>query len=88
MYLHICASYLVEKMLLANSSNFANVIDKADISFRCSVAFTYMNVPEPVQEISPGVRPYPVPNSHTDFVISVIVSLKRDETSHWINLRF
>lgn len=66
-------------MLFANSSNFANVVDKANISFSGSVAFTYTNVSKSLQEISPGVSPYPVPQSQSDFMISVIVFLKESE---------
>lgn len=69
-------------MLLANRSDFANVVDKAYISFCCSVALTDTNVPEPLQEFSPGVRSHPVPQRQSDFMISIIVSLegKRGET--------
>lgn len=72
----------MEKMLLANGSDFANVVDKANVSLCCSIAFTDTNVPKPIQEISPGVRPYPVPHSHSDFMIGVTVTLekRRDET--------
>lgn len=63
-------------MLFANSSNFADVVDKANISFCCSVAFADTNVPKALQEISPGVGSYPVPQSQSDFMISVIVSLE------------
>lgn len=72
-------SYLVEEMLLANSSNFANVVDKANIPFCCSVAFADTNVPKPLQEVSPGVGPYPVPQSQSDFMISVVVFLEEGE---------
>lgn len=71
----------MEKVFLANSSNFANVVNKSDVSFCCSIAFADMNVPKPIQEVSPGVRPYPVPHSHSDLMIFVTVTLeKRGET--------
>lgn len=66
-------------MFFANSSNFSNVVDKANVSFCRSVAFTDANVPESLQEISPGVCPYPVPQSQADFMISVVVSLEDRE---------
>lgn len=66
-------------MLSPNSSKFANVVDKANISFCRSVAFTDTDVSKSLQEVSPGLGPYPVPQSHSDFMISVIVSLEERE---------
>lgn len=63
-------------MHFANSSNFAAVVDKTNISFCRSVAFTDTNVPKSLQEISPDVGPDPVPESHSEFMIFVIVSLE------------
>lgn len=70
-------------MLFANSSNFPNIVDKANISFCGSVAFTDTNVPKPLQKFSPRVDSYSIPQSHSDLVIFVVVSLdewRRDET--------
>lgn len=69
--------YLVKEMLPANCSNFANVVEKADRSFCCSVAFVDMNVPKPLQEIGPGISSYPISDGNTDFMISVSVALER-----------
>lgn len=66
-------------MLFANGSKFSNIVDKADISFGCSVAFTDLNVPKSMQEFRPRVGPHPVPESQPDFVIPVIVPLKESE---------
>lgn len=51
------SSHVVEKMLLADSADLADVVDKAGISFRCSVELTDPDVSEPLQEVSPGVGP-------------------------------
>lgn len=69
----------MKKIFFANSSNFPNVIDKANISFCRSVAFNNTNVPKSLQEVCPGVEPYPVPQSQADFMVSVIVSLDESE---------
>lgn len=66
-------------MLLADSTDLANVVDKADVSFCCSVAFTDTDISEPLQEISPGVRPYPVPHGQSHFMVSVSVTLQGGE---------
>lgn len=68
--------YLVEEMLFANCSNFANVVDKAYASLCGSIAFTDANVPEPVQEVRPGIRSDPVSHGDTHLVILVSVALE------------
>lgn len=73
------SSHLVKKMLLADSTDLANVVDKSDVSFCCSVAFTDTDVSEPLQEISPGVRPDPVPHRQSHFMVSVSVTLQGGE---------
>lgn len=69
----------MKKVLLADSTDFANVVDKADVSFCCSVAFADSDVSEPLQEITPGVRPYPVPYGQSHFMVSVSVTLQGGE---------
>ena len=73
------ASYFMKEMLFANGSNFPNVVDKANISFCRSIAFTDVNVPKTLQEISPSICSYPVPQSQSDFMILIVVSLNRRE---------
>lgn len=73
------ASYFVEEMLFANGSNFPSIVDKANVSFCRSVAFTDTNIPKPLQEINPGICSYPVPQSQSDFMIPIVVSLDRSE---------
>lgn len=51
------SSHFVDKILLADSADLADVVDKAGVSFRCSVALTDPDVSEPLQEVSPGVGP-------------------------------
>lgn len=70
-------TYLVEEILLANCSNFANVVEKAGRSFCCTVGFVDTNVPKPLQEIGPGISSYPVSDGNTDLVIPVSVALER-----------
>lgn len=62
-------------MLLADSADLADVVDKADVSFRCSVALTDTDVSKSLQEVSPGVGPYPVPHGQAYFMIAVSVTL-------------
>lgn len=63
-------------MLLADSANLADVVDKADVSLCCSVAFRDADVSKPLQELGPGVRPYPVPHGQSHFMVSVSVALQ------------
>lgn len=72
------SEYLVEEMLFANCSNFANVVDKAYGSLRGSVAFADTNVPEAVQEIGPGICPDPIPHGDPHIVIPVTVALEEE----------
>lgn len=65
----------MEKILLAESADLADVVDEADVSFGCSVALTDPDVPEPFQEVSPGVRADPVPNGQAHFMVAVCVAL-------------
>lgn len=69
------APHLLEKMLLADSADLADVVDKADVPFRCSVALTDTDVSEPLQEVSPGVGPYPVPQGQAHLMVAVLVAL-------------
>lgn len=73
------STYFVEKMLFANSSDFPNVVDKADVSLCSSVALTNLDVPITVQKFSPDVSSQSIPHSQPDFMISVIVSLGGNE---------
>lgn len=68
--------YLVQEMLFANCSNFANVVDEADGSLCGPIALTDTNVPEPVQEVRPGVRSDPVAHGEAHLVILVSVALE------------
>lgn len=70
--------YLVEEMLLANCSNFANVVDKAYSSLCGSVAFADTNVPEALQELGPGVRPDSISHGESHLVIAVTVTLEEE----------
>lgn len=73
------SSHLVKKMLLADSTDLADVVNKANVSFCCSITFTDTDVSEPLQEISPRVRPYPVPQGQSHFMVSVSVTLQGGE---------
>lgn len=68
--------YLVEEVLFANCSHFADVVDKADGSLCGAVAFADSNVPEAIQELGPGVRSDPVSHGQSHLVIPVTVALE------------
>lgn len=53
----------MEEMLFANSSNFPNVVDKANISFGGSVALADANIPKPLQKIGPYIRSHAISQS-------------------------
>ena len=63
-------------MLPAKSSDFSNIVDKANVSFSCSIAFSDTNVSKSIQKFSPGVSSYPIPQSNPYFMILVIVLLE------------
>lgn len=63
-------------MLFANCSNFANVVDKAYGSLCGSVALADADVPEAVEEVSPGVGSDPVSHGKSHSVIPVAVTLE------------
>lgn len=63
-------------MLLADCADLADVIDKADVSFRCSVALADTDVSEALQEVGPGVGPYPVPKGQAHLMVAVRVTLQ------------
>lgn len=70
--------YLVEEMLFANCSNFANVVDKANGSLCGSIALADTNIPEAVQEIRPGIRSDSVTHGESHLVIPVTVALEEE----------
>lgn len=69
---------LVEEMLFANCSNFADVVDKAYGSLGGPVAFADTNVAEALQELRPGIRSDAISHGQSHLVISVTVALEQE----------
>lgn len=68
-------------MLFSDGSDFPDVVDEADVSFRRPVALADVNVAKSVQKFSPCVHSDSISDRCTHFVLPIIVFLKRRDSN-------
>lgn len=59
-----------------HGADLGRVVDEADVPLGGGIQLSHLNVPEAIEEIRPDVRPHPVADSNTNFVILIVVFLQ------------
>lgn len=71
---------LVKEIWAADSSDLANVVHEAQVSFSGAVDLTHADLPKAPEELSPYVLPEAIPDAHAHPVILLITCLINTHT--------